>query len=165
LAIQRDAARSRTCLGSIEGCASKSKPASSFRAGKWASQSHVDAPVILAGDLALAQHDQRFPRRQVGTRRLVEQAVELITDARELQSRQHGVQRIGGHLGGSLCAWHQKLPPIAASYSAKGRSSDDGGDCGTGGASTARWQTGPSRPATPSRWARSTCDRVGRPNR
>jgi hypothetical protein len=47
-------------------------------------QSHVDAPVILAGDLALAQHDQRFPRRQVGARRLVEQAVELIADAREL---------------------------------------------------------------------------------
>jgi hypothetical protein len=37
VAGQRDAARSRTCLGSIEGCASKSKPASSFRAGKWAS--------------------------------------------------------------------------------------------------------------------------------
>jgi hypothetical protein len=46
-------------------------------------QSHVDAPVILAGDLTLAQHDQRFPRRQVGARRLVEQAVELIADARE----------------------------------------------------------------------------------
>jgi hypothetical protein len=36
LSIQRDAARSRICFGSIEGCASKSKPESSLTAGKCA---------------------------------------------------------------------------------------------------------------------------------
>ena len=41
LAIQRDAARSRICFGSIDGCASKSKPASSFTAGKCASFSAI----------------------------------------------------------------------------------------------------------------------------
>ena len=35
------AVRSRTCFGSIEGCASKSKPASSFPAGKCASFSAI----------------------------------------------------------------------------------------------------------------------------
>ncbi|MGY3362789.1 hypothetical protein ACVWZK_009452 [Bradyrhizobium sp. GM0.4] len=54
-------------------------------------QRHLDAAMILARDLALAQQDQRLTRRQVRARRLVEQAVELVANAGELQSRQHGV--------------------------------------------------------------------------
>jgi hypothetical protein len=85
LAIQREAARSRICFGPIDGCSSKSKLASSFTAGKCASfQRHLDATVILALDLTLAQKDQRLTRRQVRARRLVEQVVELIANAGEL---------------------------------------------------------------------------------
>src|SRR4051794_15651068 len=90
LATQRDAARSRICFGSIEGCASKSKPARSLTAGKYASfQRHVDPAMVLARDLALAQHRQRLAHRQVRARRLVEKAVELIPDAGELEPCQH----------------------------------------------------------------------------
>ncbi len=52
-----------------------------------------------------------------------------------------------------LCPRHQKLPPIAASYLARGRDKEGGGeDAGTVAAISGR-QTAPSRPATPSRWA------------
>src|SRR6185369_7376442 len=106
--------------------------------------------MILAGDLTLAQQGQRLARRQVGTRRLVEQAVEPVANAKELQSRQHGVEPINRCLGRLLCARHQKLPPIAASYSARGRSNEGGGDdAGTAGAAILARQTAPSRPATP----------------
>src|SRR6516162_6169538 len=52
LAIQRAPASSRTCLESMEGCAAKSKPqeiAHEWEAGKL--QGHLDAPLVLAGDL------------------------------------------------------------------------------------------------------------------
>jgi hypothetical protein len=39
---------------------------------------------FLAGDLALAQHRQRLARRQVRSRGLVEEIVELVADAGEL---------------------------------------------------------------------------------
>ncbi len=67
LAIQRPWARSRICLGSTDGCASKSKPARSFTTGKWASfsamsmrrwslraisRSHMSASVSRAERLA-----------------------------------------------------------------------------------------------------------------
>jgi hypothetical protein len=71
--------------------------------------------LVTTHHLTLAQQDQRLTRRQVRARRLVEQAVELVADAGELQSRQHGVERIGRCFGCFLCARHQKLPPIAAS--------------------------------------------------
>src|SRR5262249_6893257 len=89
--------------------------------------------MILARDLTLAQQDQRLTRRQVRARRLVEQVVELVADAGELQSRQHGVERIGRCFGCRLCARHQKLPPIAASYSARRRNQEGGDDAGTKG--------------------------------
>src|SRR5262249_52185818 len=112
--------------------------------------------MILARDLALAQQDQRLTRRQVRARRLVEQVVELVADTGELQSRQHGVERISRCFGCSLCARHQKLPPTTASYSARGRNKEGGGDDpGTVVAAISRRQTAPSRPATPSRWAES----------
>ena len=112
---------------------------------------HVDAAMILARNLPLAQQRQRLARRQVRARRLVEQAVELVADAGELQARQHGVERIGQHFGCFLCARHQKLPPIAASYSARDRNNEGDGDAGTVGAAISARQTAPSRPATPSR--------------
>jgi hypothetical protein len=62
--------------------------------------------MILARDLALAQQDQRLTRRQVRARRLVEQAVELVADAGELQSRQHGLEPIG------RCLWDAIKPML-----------------------------------------------------
>jgi hypothetical protein len=85
-------------------------------------QRHLDAAMILAGDLALAQHRQRLARRQIRARRLVEEIVELVADAGELQPRQHLVEPVGRHIKVSLHARHLKPPPIAASYSASGRS-------------------------------------------
>lgn len=55
-----------------------------------------------------------------------------------------------------LCAArHQKLPPIAASYSARGRNSEGSGDDTVAAAISDR-QTAPLRPATPSRRVEST---------
>jgi hypothetical protein len=85
-------------------------------------QRHLDAAMVLAGDLALAQQRLRLARRQVRARRLVEQIVELVADAGELQPRQHFVEPVGRHVEGSVRARHQKPPPIAASYSVSGRS-------------------------------------------
>ena len=118
-------------------------------------QGHLDAPVVLPRDLALAQQDECLACRQVRPRGFVEQAVELITDATELETHQHGVEWIGRRLGCLLDAGHQKRPPMAASYSANGRSNDGAGAGGTAGPLTALRQTDPSRPATPSRWAGS----------
>ncbi len=84
--------------------------------------------MILVRNLELAQQDQCLTRRQVRTRRLVEQVVELVADTGELQSRQHGVQRMSGGFGCSLCARHQKLPSITASYSARGRNNEGSGE-------------------------------------
>jgi hypothetical protein len=47
-------------------------------------QRHVDAPVVLARDLALAQQRQRLAGREVGPGRLVEEAVELVAPDRTL---------------------------------------------------------------------------------
>jgi hypothetical protein len=55
-------------------------------------QRHLDAPMVLAGDLALAHQHQRLARRQVRAHRLVEEIVALVADARELQPRQHLVR-------------------------------------------------------------------------
>src|SRR5690606_15661636 len=126
-------------------------------------QRHVDAPVVLAGDLPLAQQRQRLARGEVGTAGLVEQAVELVADAGQLEPRQHGIERIE-HRGGLLCACHQKDPPAIASYSASGRRSA-GKDCGGGscvGSACAR--TGwPPTPATPAR-CRASMTRWRRPS-
>jgi hypothetical protein len=84
---------------------------------------HLDAPMIFPRDLAFAQHRQRLACRQVRAGGFVEQAVEPIADAGELQPHQHLVEPVGRHMRWFLGAGHQKLPPIAASYSASGRSS------------------------------------------
>jgi hypothetical protein len=78
------------CIAAVDARADK-RVALSIGNSKY---QHVPA-IILARDLALAQQDQRLTRRQVCARRLVEQAVELIADTGELQSRQHGVERVG----------------------------------------------------------------------
>jgi hypothetical protein len=89
---------------------------------------HLDAAVILALILLCKSEIARLTRRQVRARRLIEQVVELVADAGELQSRQRRVERIGRCLGCFLCARNQKFPPIAASYSARGRNNEGGGD-------------------------------------
>lgn len=89
-------------------------------------QLHLDAAMIPARDLTLARQYQRLTRRQVRARRLVEQVVELVADAGELRSHQHGLEPIDG--ASVLYAHHQKLPPIAAPYSAKGRNNEGSGE-------------------------------------
>src|SRR4030095_11649278 len=42
----------------------------------------LDAPLVLAGDLALAEQAERFPDRQLTAAGLVHEAVELIADRR-----------------------------------------------------------------------------------
>jgi hypothetical protein len=71
-------------------------------------QSHVDAPGILASDLALAQQDERLPQGQILSTCFVQQNIELIANGSELQSRQHLAQRIRE-------GTHQKPPPSSAS--------------------------------------------------
>ena len=73
-----------------------------------------DAALITAGDLAFAEQRQRLADRHLPTAGLVDQAVELVPQGRELQAVQHGDQVV--------MPAHQKRPPITASYSAKGRS-------------------------------------------
>jgi hypothetical protein len=46
-------------------------------------QRHLDAAMIFARDLALEQQEKRLARRQVRSRRLVQEAVELVADAGE----------------------------------------------------------------------------------
>ena len=79
-------------------------------------QRHVDAAGVLAGDLPLAQQGERLAHVEIGPVRLVEQAVELVADAGELQPAEH----VGEPIGGGL---HQKPPPTSASYSASERNS------------------------------------------
>src|SRR4051794_22178291 len=76
---------------------------------------HLDTPLVLAGDLALAEHPERLSDRQLAATRLVHQAIELIADGRQLEAGEHRDQMIVGGI-------HQKPPPIRASYSASGRS-------------------------------------------
>src|SRR5215208_5335850 len=81
---------------------------------------HLDAPLVLAGDLALAEHPQRLADRQLAPARLIDQAVELVADGCQLEAGEHRHQMIVGGI-------HQKPPPIRASYSASGRSSAGSG--------------------------------------
>jgi hypothetical protein len=53
---------------------------------------HLDAPLVLAGDLALAQEADRLAQGQLAPGGLVEQRVELIADRRQLQPGQHADQ-------------------------------------------------------------------------
>ena len=76
-------------------------------------EAHVNAALVASGDFALAEQRQRLADRQFTSACLVDQAVDLVTQGGELQSVQHGDQVI--------MVAHQKRPPIAASYSARGR--------------------------------------------
>jgi hypothetical protein len=77
-------------------------------------EGHVDAPVVLAGDLALAQQRQGLARREVGPGGFVEQVIELVADAGQLQPGEHRVERVE-HRGRGLGAGHQNAPPTSAS--------------------------------------------------
>ena len=47
-------------------------------------QGHFDAALVLAGDLALAQQHQGLAQAQLLPAGLIQQAVELVTDAGQL---------------------------------------------------------------------------------
>jgi hypothetical protein len=57
---------------------------------------------------------QGFARREVGAGGLVEQVVELVADAGQLQPGQHRVERVE-HRRRGLGAGHQNAPPTSAS--------------------------------------------------
>ena len=116
--MNRPVAISRTCALSIDGCALKSNPARvahEREAGQ--SETLVDPALVTPGDLALAKQRQCVADRQVVPARFIDQAVKLIAQGSQLETVQHGNQVI--------VVGHQKPPPIAASYSASGRSKAD----------------------------------------
>src|SRR6516165_9805547 len=75
---------------------------------------HLDAALVLAGDLPLAEQRERLTNGQLAPRRLVDQAVELIADRCQLEPVQHRDQMI---------VLHHQRPPTSPSYSSSGRSS------------------------------------------
>ena len=75
-------------------------------------EGHVDAALVAPGDLALAEHGERLPDRQFAPSGFIDQAVELITQRRQLQPAQQGNEMV--------MAIHQKRPPATASYSDSG---------------------------------------------
>ena len=89
-------------------------------------EGHVDPALVAACDLALAKQRQRLPDREFAATGLVDQAVELIAQRRQLQPAEQGSQVI--------MVVHQKPPPTTASYSASGRSNAAGAGGGLGGA-------------------------------
>ena len=78
-------------------------------------EAHVDAALILPGDLALAEERQRIAQGQLRAHGFVEEAAELIAHRRQLQPRQHPVEVVL-----RVCV-HHHAPPATASYSASGR--------------------------------------------
>jgi hypothetical protein len=77
-------------------------------------QAHLDAPLVLARDLALDEEGQRLAQAQLALGRLVEQIVELIADRGQLETGEHPQKPL---------VIHHQLPPTRRSYSASGRSS------------------------------------------
>lgn len=105
---------------------------------------HLDAPLVLARDLTLAQEGQRLAQTQLASRRLVDEVVELIADGGKLQSAQPGKEHL-------VIDAHRQPPPATRSYSANGRS--NAGVVAPDGSAVA---TGRAAPATPWKCAAST---------
>src|SRR5918996_909469 len=129
---------------------------------------HLDPALVLAGDLPLAEQGERLAQGQLALRGLVEQAVELIADRRQLEPGEHLLKMRG--LGD-----HDQPPPTAASYSASGRKRAAGAgiDIGPGAVEAAGARAGSRKPAIPSKWLgsntrcrrplRSACTAISRP--
>jgi hypothetical protein len=100
--------------------------------------------LIAASNLALAEQGQGVADCQLPAAGLIDQAVELVAQGGLLQPVQRGDQMI--------MVGHQKPPPIAASYSARGRS-NIGGDYAMPTSLTVAMRTAlPWVPAIPARW-------------
>jgi hypothetical protein len=98
---------------------------------------HLDAPLVLAGDLALDQEREPLAQGQLALGGLVQQAVELVADCGQLQPGQ-GLGQTG------VIDVHDQPPPATRSYSASGRNS-----AGSGGAAAMAALAGGAAPATP----------------
>ena len=158
LATQRPVASSRICFGSSEGWASKSKPSRSRDEREVGDRHrHLDPPLVLAGDLALAQEGERLAQRQLAPGRLVEQAVELVADRGQLAAgRASADERVVARRSSPaspdrLLVLGERPQQLAAGAPAapprRGRGSP----------------AGRRQPATPSKWAGSTTPlRAGR---
>src|SRR6516165_691822 len=112
---------------------------------------HLDAALVLAGDLPLAEQRERLTNGQLAPRRLVDQAVELIADRCQLEPVQHRDQMI---------VLHHQRPPTSRSYSSSGRNSSLA-TIGSETGSVVRRAFAPE-PTTPSKWTGSTT-RANRP--
>ena len=108
---------------------------------------HLDPTLVLARDFRFAEQLHGIEQRQLAAGGGVEQAIELVADCGQLQSRQHLRQhvRIGSR------RFHQ-APPVTASYSCKGRS-NSGSAAGEGSCPFCGRGSG-SLPTTPIRCSR-----------
>lgn len=75
---------------------------------------HFDAALVLARNLTFAEQGQCLSDTQLAPRRLVDQAVDLVTDRGQLQPVEHLEQMV---------VLHHQRPPTNCSYSMSGRSS------------------------------------------
>src|SRR5690606_23329018 len=75
---------------------------------------HLDAPLVLARDLGLAEELHGVEQRELAPASGIQEAVELIADGGEFEAREHARERFEiGIVGRCL---HQP-PPTTASYS------------------------------------------------
>src|SRR3954451_9387463 len=105
---------------------------------------HLDAPLVLAGDLPFAEQGQRLADGQLAPAGLIDEAVELVADGGQLEAAQHANQAI-------VSGAHQKPPPIRASYSASGRNSAGAGSSSAAVDRLAVRMILARKPATPSK--------------
>src|SRR5439155_25091079 len=77
---------------------------------------HLDASLVAAADLALAQEADRLAQSELAPGRLVDEIVELIADGSQMEPGQHALERL-------MIETHHQPPPMARSYSDNGRSS------------------------------------------
>ena len=89
---------------------------------------HLDAAVLTAGDLALAQEANRFAQRQLLARGLIEQAVQLIADRGQPQPASQAVSVPWSGTVISLPRSPARSPPTASSAGG-GTASDASGSC------------------------------------
>ncbi|MCZ8132596.1 MAG: hypothetical protein O9284_15035 [Steroidobacteraceae bacterium] len=99
-ATQRPVASSRICLGVDRGLGVEVERVERAHARELGDRrAHLDAARVLAGDLGLAQEEDRVEQRQLPARRVFEQVGELVADRGQLEPRQHAHERVVGDHG------------------------------------------------------------------
>jgi hypothetical protein len=114
---------------------------------KWEARqpdAHLDAPLFLAPDLALAEQRQRLTNGQLASAGFIDQAVELIADRRQLEPVSIPIR---------WSCFHHQRPPTARSYSSRGRNSSLAPTVSEAG--TVVSGAFDREPTTPSKWTGS----------